>query len=129
MTPHEVADRSERLPAELRQPFKVAMAKAVERMPGEGALPGGTVYEPKWDGFRLVIARDGAESALWSRQRKVLTRAFPEIVEAASLLIPPGIVVDGEVVRWNEGRLDFDALLRRLATSPRTATSRLTCCV
>src|SRR5690606_23634002 len=58
--------------------------------------------------------------ALWSRQRKDLTVGFPEIVDAAASTIPPGIVVDGEVVRWNEGRLDFDALQRRLTPSPRT---------
>lgn len=116
----DAVDESERLPEQLRRPFKVALAKAVERMPGEEALPGGTVYEPKWDGFRLVIARDGGDTALWSRQQKDLTRSFPEIVEAASRLIPAGFAVDGEVVRWNENRLDFDALQRRLSTSPRT---------
>jgi bifunctional non-homologous end joining protein LigD len=114
------ADSAERLPESVRRPFEVALARAVEKIPGAGALPGGTVYEPKWDGFRLVIARDGERTSLWSRQGKDLTEAFPDVAAAAARMVPPGCAVDGEVVRWADDRLDFDALQRRLTASRRT---------
>jgi bifunctional non-homologous end joining protein LigD len=110
----------ERLPDALRRPFDVALARAVEKIPAAGALPGGTIYEPKWDGFRLVIARDGDKTSLWSRQGKDLGGGFPDVAEAAARMIPPGCVVDGEVVRWADDRLDFDALQRRLTATRRT---------
>lgn len=79
----EAPDDSERLPEELRQPFKVALAKAVERLADEGEFPGDTVYEPKWDGFstgdRARRWRDSAVVAATERPH----RRFPEIVDAA----------------------------------------------
>lgn len=53
-----------RLPAGLRPPVEVALAKAVEKMPRPDALPGGLLFEPKWDGYRAVLARDGEETSL-----------------------------------------------------------------
>ena len=55
-------------------------------------------YEPKWDGFRTIIFRDGDEVELVSRGGKTMTRYFPEVVEQARAQFPPRCVVDGEVV-------------------------------
>jgi ATP-dependent DNA ligase len=105
------------LPAGLKPPVPLAMAKAVPRIPSVTALPGGSIYEPKWDGFRAALVTDTGGTTLWSRQGKDLTRYFPDLIEAAQEHIPPGCVVDGEAVIWNDGRLDFNALQRRMVTS------------
>lgn len=96
-----------------------ALAKAVEAIPGLGSLPGGCVYEPKWDGFRaLIMAGDGGVT-LWSKQGKDLSRYFPDLVAAADKQIPAGFIIDGEAVCWSKKRLDFEHLQRRLITSAR----------
>ena len=77
-------------------------------------MPGGVRAEMKWDGVRISAYVDDGTVSLWSRQGKNLTRAFPELVETMSAQLPEGIILDGEVVIWNQGRLDFDALLRRM---------------
>jgi bifunctional non-homologous end joining protein LigD len=118
--PETEPPQTEPLPERLRGPFDVVLARTVERMPAAGALPGGTVYEPKWDGFRAVFTHDGGVLQLWSRQGKDLSRTFPEIVAAGAELVPSGYAVDGEVVCWKNDRLDFDALQRRLSASTRT---------
>jgi ATP-dependent DNA ligase len=105
------------LPVNLRPPVVVALAHAVEKIPDPGALPGGAWYEPKWDGYRAVIARDGDETSIWSRQGKNLSRYFPDLINAAAELLPPGCLLDGEAVIWSEDRLDFSALQQRLSTS------------
>ncbi|TJY66298.1 ATP-dependent DNA ligase [Arthrobacter sp. CAU 1506] len=105
------------LPVGLSLPVKVALARAVEKLQGPGALPGGAWCEPKWDGYRAVIGRDGDETSLWSRQGKDLSRYFPDLINAAAELLPPGCLLDGEVVIWSEDRLDFTALQQRLVTS------------
>ena len=114
---------SSRLPPGLRPPVKVALARAVEKMPRPNALPGGALYEPKWDGYRAVICRDGDEASIWSRQGKDLVRYFPDLIAAAGQL-PPGCVLDGEAVIWSGERLDFSALQQRLST-PAKAMARL----
>ncbi len=91
-------------------PLKPMLAKLVREMPGEGAY----VYEPKWDGFRAVVFRDGDEVYLQSRELKPLARYFPELVEALKVNLPPRVILDGEIViAQNEG-LDFSALQLRL---------------
>lgn len=105
------------LPGGMGPPVPLAMAKAVSKLPAATALPGGSIYEPKWDGFRAAIFVDTRGATLWSRQGKDLTRYFPELVAAAAGQIPPGCIVDGEAVIWNEGRLDFEALQQRNTTS------------
>lgn len=102
------------LPADLAGPVELALAKAVEDVPGPHALPGGSRYELKWDGYRGVIVRRPQDARLWSRQRNDMTTQFPELITAAAAL-PAGTVVDGEVVIWNGARLDFDLLQKRLA--------------
>jgi ATP-dependent DNA ligase len=78
-------------------------------------LPEGDVrYEPKWDGFRCIIFRDGDEIELGSRNERPLTRYFPDVVEAARVQLPQRCVIDGEVVIAGAGGLDFDALSQRI---------------
>ena len=103
------------VPVGLRPPVEVALAKAVKGIPATSALPGLTLFEPKLDGYRLVIFRAEGRSSLWSRQGKELTKYFPELESAAAEMIPDGCVIDGEAVVWSEGRLNFEALQRRLS--------------
>jgi ATP-dependent DNA ligase len=88
------------------------LAKASNNLPeGDGWL-----YEPKWDGFRCVVQRDGEAIELGSRNERPLTRYFPELLEPLQMQLPDRCVVDGEIVipsTSGEG-LDFDALLQRI---------------
>jgi ATP-dependent DNA ligase len=77
-------------------------------------VPPGMLYEPKWDGFRAIVFRDGDEVELGSRTGKPLTRYFPEVVAALREHVPARCVLDGEIVIARGGRLDFDALLERI---------------
>ena len=106
------------LPPELSGPVAVELAKPVRTIPASGALPGGCLYEPKWDGYRLVVVRAGAATRVWSKQGRDLTDRFPDVVAAAVAQIPVGTVVDGEVVVWNGSRLDFGLLQQRMVTAP-----------
>ena len=74
----------------------------------------GYVYEPKWDGFRCLVFRDGELVDLRSRNQRPLARYFPEIVEALLALPQERFVLDGELVVTAGGELDFQALLSRL---------------
>jgi ATP-dependent DNA ligase len=95
-------------------PVKPMLAKSVKEMPLPNDVPGGVLYEPKWDGFRCIIFRDGDEIELGSRNERPLTRYFPEVVEAAKKALPPRCVVDCEIVIEQNGRLDFESLQLRL---------------
>ena len=79
-------------------------------------LPAGAdlVFEPKWDGFRCIVFRDGDEIVLGSRNERALTRYFPELCEALARELPGRIVVDGEIVVPGPVGLDFDALQQRI---------------
>jgi ATP-dependent DNA ligase len=92
-------------------PVSPMLAKSVKDIPA-GALS----YEPKWDGFRSVIFRDGAEIEIGSRNERPMTRYFPEVVDAVRANLPDRCVIDGEIVIPDaEGRrLDFEALLQRI---------------
>ncbi|MCP2166412.1 ATP-dependent DNA ligase [Goodfellowiella coeruleoviolacea] len=72
------------------------------------------VFEPKWDGFRCLVFRDGAEITLQSRNGKPLNRYFPEVLAALPAALPDRVVLDGELVVARQGRLDFDALSERI---------------
>ncbi len=76
-------------------------------------MPGGVLYEQKWDGYRLV-AFTSPRPYLQSRRGADLTVGFPEIAEAVASL--PDVVLDGELVIWGDGALDFPALLQRMAS-------------
>ena len=79
-------------------PIQPMLAKAVKGVPAADSVPGGLLYEPKWDGFRCLIVRDGEEIELASRGSKPLTRYFPEVVEHVRRLLPDKCVVDAEIV-------------------------------
>jgi ATP-dependent DNA ligase len=91
-------------------PIEPMLAKPV------GAIPPDMLYEPKWDGFRAIIFRDGEEVEIFSRNARPLARYFPEIVTAARESLPPRSVVDGEIIVTDptSGRLDFWSLQQRL---------------
>jgi ATP-dependent DNA ligase len=78
------------------------------------AIPPGASYEPKWDGFRSVVFRDGDEVEIGSRNERPMTRYFPELVAAFRTELPERCVVDGEIVIATPGGLDFEALQLRL---------------
>lgn len=86
------------------------LAKRVDALPdGEGWL-----YEPKWDGFRALVFRDGDEVLIQSRDAKPLNRYFPDLVAALKAGLPTRCVLDGEVVVARGGALDFEALQMRI---------------
>jgi ATP-dependent DNA ligase len=91
-------------------PIEPMLAKASDALPdGDGWL-----FEPKWDGFRAIVFRDGDEVYTQSRDRKPLDRYFPELAEPIRRALPNRCVVDGEVVIARDGALDFEALLLRI---------------
>ena len=114
-------------------PVAPMLAKSVAEIPPD------RFYEPKWDGFRSIVFRDGDEVEIGSRNDRPLTRYFPEVVEAVKANLPERCVVDGEiVVESTDGRtLDFNALQLRLhpaasrvscwPSAPRPGSSRSTC--
>ena len=85
------------------------LAKSATTLPAAGAV----LYEPKWDGFRCVVFRDGEELDLQSRNQKPLLRYFPELRDPLLEQLPEQVVLDGELVVANERGLDFDALQLR----------------
>ena len=91
-------------------PVSPMLAKLSRQMPeGDGLL-----YEPKCDGFRCIVFRDGGDVELGSRNEKPLTRYFPELVESLLANVPERCVIDGEIVIAGPSGLDFDALLQRI---------------
>src|SRR3954447_23515632 len=102
----------------LRPPVEVMLARPVDSVPAAHALPGGVLYEQKWDGYRLV-GFSTPRPFLQSRRGADLTGAFPEIAAAVATL--GDVVVDGELVIWGDGGLDFPALLQRMASKGASA--------
>ena len=86
------------------------LAKATRELPREGSY----LFEPKWDGFRCIVFRDGDDVELGSRNEKPLTRYFPDVVDAVKMHLPPRAVIDGEIVIAGPAGLDFEALLQRI---------------
>lgn len=117
--------RGPMLPLEL--PLEPMLARAEDAVP-EPTRPGALSYEPKWDGFRCIVARDGHEVTLWSRSRKQLTGYFPEVVAACRTHLPPQVVVDAELVVRSGApgaqRLDWEALSLRIHPSARRVAER-----
>src|SRR5246127_4689896 len=82
------------------------LAKRVDELPiGET-----WIYEPKWDGFRTLVFRNGTEILIQSRDEKSLNRYFPELLEPLRSALPSRCVLDGEIVIVRDNELDFDAL-------------------
>lgn len=101
-------------------PIEPMLARAVPEIP---RTAGAYAYEPKWDGFRCIAARDGEQVDLWSRSRKSLTRFFPEMVAELRRWLPEQVILDGELVVRSgppgAERLDWDALSLRLHPAAR----------
>jgi len=91
-------------------PVSPMLAKLSRQMPQGGEL----LYEPKWDGFRCIVFRDGQEMELGSRNERPLTRYFPELVGSLLANLPERCVLDGEIVIVGQSGLDFDGLLQRI---------------
>ena len=85
------------------------LAKAVPQIP-----TGEYSYEPKWDGFRSIVFRDGDDVEIGSRNEKPMTRYFPEVVEAIKANLPERCVIDGEIVVVVDDRLEFEVLQQRI---------------
>jgi ATP-dependent DNA ligase len=94
----------------IEPPIEPMLAKLAGELP-EG---GGFLYEPKWDGFRAIVFRSAAKVYIQSRDLRPLDRYFPELHDDFARLLPPGCVLDGEIVIVRGSGLDFDALQLRL---------------
>ncbi|MGH3384518.1 MAG: ATP-dependent DNA ligase [Nocardioidaceae bacterium] len=95
-------------------PLSPMLAKSVKAIPAADKVEGGYLYEPKWDGFRCIIFRDGDDVELGSRNERPLTRYFPELVDAAKESLPERCVIDGEIVVATGDHLEFERLLERI---------------
>jgi ATP-dependent DNA ligase len=91
-------------------PVLPMLAKRVGELPAAGSW----IFEPKWDGFRALIFRDGAEIYIQSRDAKPLNRYFPELLPPLAAQLPERAVLDGEIVIVHDHSLDFDLLQLRL---------------
>ena len=91
-------------------PLLPMLAKRVDAIPAGS----GWIFEPKWDGFRVLVFRDGAEIHLQSRDEKPLNRYFPDLLEPLKAQLPARCVLDGEIVIAGPNGLEFDALQLRL---------------
>src|SRR6202011_5823235 len=98
----------------MRLPFAPPLAPMLSR--AADALPGGEgwQFEPKWDGFRTLVFRDGDEILLQSRDEKTMNRYFPELIASLAATLSERCVIDGEIVIVGGGGLDFEALLLRI---------------
>jgi len=94
-------------------PISPMLAKAVPEIPAPDSVPGGLHFEPKWDGFRCILFKDGDDVELSGRSESI-TRYFPEMVDEARAKLPKRIVLDGELVIAAGDRLDFDSLQLRI---------------
>ena len=94
----------------MNPPVLPMLAKRIDAIPADGNW----IFEPKWDGFRTLVFRDGTEILIQSRDQKPLNRYFPELIEPLSRSLPNRCVLDGELVIVKDNELDFDALQLRL---------------
>jgi ATP-dependent DNA ligase len=91
-------------------PVLPMLAKRMEKLPENGDW----IFEPKWDGFRTIVFRDGPDVFIQSRDEKSLNRYFPELLGPLQLQLPLRSVADGEIVIAKNGALDFEALQLRI---------------
>src|SRR5207248_9628787 len=91
-------------------PLAPMLSAAADGLPSDD----GWLFEPKWDGFRTLVFRDGEEILLQSRDEKPMNRYFPELVAPLAAALPGRCVVDGEIVIVGAAGLDFEALLLRI---------------
>jgi ATP-dependent DNA ligase len=103
-------------------PSGVMLAKPVADLPPDASQAGGCLYEPKWDGYRALVAVDSkGRSRVRSRRGVDLTTAFPDIAGPAATQLPRDTILDGELVVWDGQRLDFTQLQRRVIAPTRAA--------
>src|SRR5258706_13661960 len=95
-------------------PFAPPLAPMLSPPVAEIPSGDGWLFEPKWDGFRTLVFRDGDEILLQSRDEKPMNRYFPELIAPLKAALPERCVLDGEVVIAGPGGLDFEALLLRI---------------
>ena len=101
--------RMSRMQLPVMPPVAPMLAKSVPEIP-TGAMS----FEPKWDGFRSIVFRDGDEVEIGSRNERPMTRYFPELVEAVKVSLPERCVVDGEIIVVVGDRLEFEVLQQRI---------------
>ena len=94
----------------VRHPILPMLAQRVAQLPESGDW----IFEPKWDGFRALVFRDGDDLFIQSRDEKPLARYYPELLPPLAAQLPERCVLDGELVIVQDGALDFDALQLRL---------------
>jgi ATP-dependent DNA ligase len=105
-----VAKPGRSIAARPQPPVEPMLAKLAEAIPPEGPY----FFEPKWDGFRAIVFRDGDDVFIQSRDLRPLDRYFPDLHDACREILPSGSVIDGEIVIVGPAGLDFDALQLRL---------------
>jgi ATP-dependent DNA ligase len=110
---------------DLLGPVALELARAEEHLPGPHAMPGGSRFELKWDGFRVGAVCRGGDVRLWSRNGKDFTAKFPDIQAALAGQVGTDCVLDGELVVWTGERMDFDALQARMVNTAATVRRRL----
>src|SRR5215472_6998032 len=91
-------------------PVLPMLSKRIAELPQEGEW----IFEPKWDGFRTLVFRDGDDILIQSRDEKTLNRYFPELLEPLRKELPEQCVLDGEIVIAGDSGLDFDSLQLRI---------------
>ncbi|MGZ4676017.1 MAG: ATP-dependent DNA ligase [Acidimicrobiia bacterium] len=95
-------------------PFDPPLAPMLAKLSREMPVGDDWSYEPKWDGFRCIVFRDGDDVELGSRNERPLTRYFPELLDPLKAALPKRAVVDGEIVIMTDHGLDFDQLSQRI---------------
>jgi ATP-dependent DNA ligase len=98
------------VPLPLKSPVKPQLARPAKELPSDG----GWRFEPKWDGFRMIVFRDGDDVKLQSRNGRPMNRYFPEVVEQVLKLPGQRLVLDGEVIVEVDGNQEFDLLSQRI---------------
>jgi ATP-dependent DNA ligase len=97
------------------------LARTAGQLPAEDAMPGGCLYEPKFDGYRALLFVNADRCRVQSRRGHNISASFPDVAESATDQLPNGFVLDGELVVWNDGRLRFSELQLRLASKAKAA--------
>jgi ATP-dependent DNA ligase len=95
-------------------PILPMLATLTDRIPDGDRL----LFEPKWDGYRCLVFRDGDDIVLQSRSGKPFNQYFPELIDELLAVLPDRVVLDGELVVARDGRLSFDALAERIQPAP-----------
>ncbi|MES2976101.1 MAG: ATP-dependent DNA ligase [Pseudomonadota bacterium] len=93
----------------MQSPIQPMLARAADSIPDTGNF----IFEPKWDGLRAIVFRQGGDVLIQGRDLKPLNRWFPELAKALGEVLPRGCVIDGEIVVYTPAGLDFDAVQRR----------------